>query len=124
MRISAINNFTYTQKNNTGFNGLLIDKGCITDRFDNYGAIPVPGVPDSPLTEVYDHQFYTYYPFKDESKKSVKNILEKNNYSVDYGDGCGGCYILSTELGKTLPFTEKEWNNLSPDLQKKIKSML
>lgn len=105
MKISAINNYAYQHKSNLGFNGLLISKGLSSSNFDDY-------------------QNNIYYPFKDESKESIEKNLKDNNYSYDYGFAYNGGYYVSTSLGKTLPFTEKEWNKLSKDNQEKIKTLL
>jgi len=124
MRISAINNFTHQTRYNPGFKGILVDKGCSSDSWD-YQGIPSSYNGDGHYVGSNDSLDYTYHPFSDESEESIRENIEKNNYSWDYATmGLGGGMTVSTERGKTLPYTEKEWNRLSEDQKRRIKSLL
>jgi len=125
MRISAINNFAYTQKAKTNFNGLLINKGETYTKCDNDLSVWIPEMPDSSSVETFHQARYTYYPFKNESQKSIDKALKDNNYMHTYKDESYQAYDISTtELGKALPYTEKEWNSFSEDKQKEISLLL
>ena len=127
MKISAVNNFNYKlnkQKMNPKFNGLLIDKGCKTTYSEgvDWNAWDIPYISKD---EVIHHQSYVYYPFNDESVRSIRQELRKNNQTSKYSDEDYCVYnITSTTLGKTLPFTEDEWNNLSKSQRDEVRSTL
>ncbi len=125
MKISAISNYAYQSKSNLGFKGVLVDKGAATQEWDYHGEVSSSSGPDGHYVGANDYQYYIYHPFKDETEDVVQKTIKEGNYTMDYTSmGYGGGYNQCTELGKTLPFTEKEWNALQKDTQQKILSIL
>lgn len=124
MRISAINvnNYHVAHKNNANFKGIIkvVDHDFSTTKY---------GPPTSPH-QIYtgwdiDSYTQTYHPFKDESEVQIAQEIEKNNDS--YTMDCGGVAVdieHKTTRGKTIPFTEREWNNLSEEMKEKFKALL
>ena len=60
---------------------------------------------------------YVYHPFKGESLSSIENVLSEGNYSCHckYDENSDTLFYESstTKLGKTLPYREDEWQELS-----------
>ena len=125
MRISAVGNFACQPRQNVNFKGILIEKGSSFDSWDYHGEVSASSGPDGHYVGSNDTQDYVYHPFKDEPEHVIKKKIEEGNYYSDYTSmGYGGGLTVSTERGKTLPYTEREWNRLSKDNQEKIKSLL
>ena len=129
MKISAINvnNYHVVNKkhsNNANFKGLLISKGSDSNSWDYQGEISGSST-NGHYAGSIDTDNYTYHPFKDEPEYKIEKALKDNSYSTS-GDAGGFCYTTTciTERGKTIPFTEREWNNLSEEMKEKFKQML
>jgi len=125
MRVSAVNNYTYHQRSNPGFKGLLIDKGSSSDSWEYQGEISSSSDSAGNYSGSDDYETYVYYPFRGEPEHIIEANIRKHNYSHDYSSmGYGGGRYVSTTRGKTLPYTEKEWNRLSKVTQERIKELL
>lgn len=121
MRICSISNLSYKPNN---FMGLLVKKGDSSDGWDYYGEKNGSSI-DGHYVGSQDIEYYTYYPFSDESEDKIKREIYKNSVVIDYTSlGMGGGYECIVNRGKTLPYTSKEWAKLSDVDQEKIKSLL
>lgn len=128
MKISAINvSNLYSMRQNHNFKGIFKSKGESHDYYE-YRGCPSGSSYDGEYQGYDDSKSYIYYPFADESKEKIQKVLRENNYtnyySPDSTGGYGGSDSCSTELGKTLPFTEKEWNRMSKKEQDRIRAIL
>ena len=123
MRISAISVQPY---NRTNFKGVFISQSESHEYYDYKGE--PSGTNPGHYMGYEDSSSYIYYPFKDESEAHIQKVLEDNNYLNFYDPemtgGFGGSDSCSTTRGKTLPYTEKEWNRMSEREQDKIRSLL
>ncbi len=95
-------------KNCSAFNGLMSDEVSYkTDAGPNF---------------VKDYRKRTYYPFADETELCTAYAIKKGSYnysySLDIDNSCTTDVLVTTEKGKTLPFTEKEYNNYKKFLGK------
>lgn len=129
MEISAINvnNYHVANKkhsNNANFKGLLIQKSQDSDSWNYQGEISGSSI-DGHYAGSDDTFNYTYHPFKDEPEHKIAKALKDNNYSTS-GDAGGFYYTTTynTTRGKTIPFTEREWNNLPEKMKEKFKALL
>ncbi|MBO5434788.1 hypothetical protein J6A31_03065 [bacterium] len=134
MRISAIRNTNYCvanqqscKKPNVNFNGLFKNVGSSSEEWDYHG-IPSGSSGDGHYQGMSTSKSYIYHPFKGESESHIKKVLEENNYHYDYDPDSTGGYSGSddctTERGKTLPFTEKEWNSFTAKQQEYYRELL
>ncbi len=123
MKISAIN---VSQYNHPNFKGIFINKGESHESY-SYDGSP-SGTNPGHYAGYSNSVFYTYHPFADESEEHIKEVLRNNNYSRNYDPdmtgGYGGGDDCTTTRGKTLPYTEAEWNRLPKSQQHKIRSLL
>lgn len=127
MKISAIGlgNHSFANKNSSkksSFNGLikLVDQGSNTL---DYGKQTSPHQIYSSWSR--DYYVQTYHPFKDESEEKIAEELEKNNYESSFdGGGHAVDLVYETTRGKTIPFTEAEWNDLPKSLKEKFEALL
>ena len=129
MRISAINvnNYHVANKkhsNNANFKGLIIKKDSYGNEWNYQGNISGSSFDGhyqgSDITEEQ-----VYHPFKDETKAHIEKELDENNFTTEsIGTGYAFITTYKTTLGKTIPFTEREWNNLPDTLKEKFKAML
>ena len=128
MKISAINvSQVYSMRQNHNFKGIFTSQGSTHDYYE-YKGCPSGSSYDGVYKGYEDSQSYIYYPFSDESKEKIQKVLQENNYtnyySPDSTGGYGGSDSCSTKLGKTLPFTEQEWNRMSKKEQDRIRAIL
>ena len=134
MRISAISNTNYCvannqacKKTNVNFNGLFKNVGSSSDEWD-YKGQPSGSSGDGYYKGSSTSKSYIYYPFKGESESQIKKVLEENNYHYDYDPDSTGGYSGSddctTTRGKTLPFTEREWNHFTAKQQEYYRELL
>ncbi len=129
MKISAINGsfggrLHSAAKNQQSFKGILKINDESNDSY-NYHGMPSSYNGDGNYSGYESSYSYVYYPFKGESKEKTDKVLKENNYDV-WSDG-GGIMdhsVCETILGKTLPFTEKEWKSYSPKHKEQIKELL
>ncbi len=126
MKIFAITNYTSAQRS-TSFNG-IIRQGAVSSEYSSYQG-GVSSYNNSGTYKRYDDsETYTYHPFKGESKEHIEKVLRENNYSHDYDPEMTGGYSGSdtkiTVLGRTIPYTEQEWNRLSKRDKERIESLL
>lgn len=127
MRIMSISNCKFccanSQKNakattnqSTNFKGLLKPVDRSENNWDYHGQ-PSGSSNDGHYMGFDTYEAYVYYPFKDEPKDKIDKVLKDNNYSnyidPDSTGGFSGSDVRDTTLGKTLPFTEREWNGFS-----------
>lgn len=128
MKISAVNMASYKvpNLNRPNFKGIFISQGEYHDEYD-YNGMP-SGTNPGHYVGSNDSKSYVYHPFADESEAHIQKILNDNNYSYDFDPemtgGYGGSDSCTTVRGKTLPYTEKEWNRKSENEQRKIRSLL
>ena len=128
MRISAVNmvRFNTQNHNRPSFNGIFIGAGESHDEYDYHGC--PSGVNPGHYVGSNDSVSYIYHPFRGESEEKIKKVLEENNYSYDFDPemtgGFGGNDSCTTVRGKTLPYTESEWNRMSQAEQDKIRALL
>lgn len=129
MKISAINanNYQFNNKNrttNANFKGLLIQKDSYGNDWDYQGI--ASGSSYDGHYQGSEHTYkYVYYPFKNESEDNINKKIDENNYtSWDAGNGYSFTTHYETTRGKTLPYTEREWNNLPTSIKEKFKEML
>ena len=119
MRISAVNCI-----NHTSFKGLMIQKDSQSDSWDYYGEKSGSSI-DGHYVGSIDTDYYTYYPFHDETDQEIENEIKKNSYTMDYTTmGMGGGYECIIKRGKTLPYTKKEWEKFPEKLKERIKNSL
>ena len=134
MRISAISSTNYCvanqqscKKQNVNFNGLFKCVGSSSDEWD-YKGIPSGSSGDGYYKGSSTSKTYVYYPFKGESESNIKKVLDENNYHYDYDPDSTGGYSGSddctTTRGKTLPFTEREWNHFTAKQQEYYRTLL
>ena len=134
MRISAISSVNYCvanqqacKKQNVNFNGLFKNLGSSTDEWDYHGS-PSGSSGDGHYQGMSTSKTYVYYPFKGESESNIKKVLDEKNYHYDYDPDSTGGYSGSddctTTRGKTLPFTEKEWNSFTERQREYYKELL
>ena len=110
MRISSIANM----KNIQNFSGERILQKTRTKFYErNEGCLDDWTKSAPPKCTFYE---YIYHPFKGESMDSIEDALSEGNFSYrcQYDENRDKLFYESsiTRLGKTLPFTEKEWKNL------------
>lgn len=121
MRISAIsvmNNYC------SSFKGVTrnINRSSEEDSYD--GQISGSSI-DGHYHTWDESEYNIYHPFKDETEKEISEALKRNNYSHSYDNA--GIYVTSsctTERGKQLPFTKKEWQNLPEKLKNQVLELL
>lgn len=128
MRISAINvTRAYQMKPNQNFKGLFSLQSEDENSWD-YTGIPSGSSGDGHYKGSDTSKTYKYYPFAQESEKQIQKVLEDNNYTYNYNPDSTGGYAGSdsctTTRGKTLPFTEKEWNRMSQKEKDRIRALL
>ena len=134
MRITAINSVNYTtlnqstvKKQNVNFNGLFKCVGSSSDEWD-YKGEPSGSSGDGHYIGSSTSKTYIYFPFKGEPESKIRKVLDENNYHYDYDPSSTGGYSGSddctTTRGKTLPFTEREWNNFTAKQQDYYRELL
>ena len=122
MKIFSVINFGLNNYQN--FKGITINKSSSSDSWDYHGEISGSSY-DGHYIGSNDYVDDVYHPFADESEEEIKKALENGNYCTDYSTmGLGGGFTQSTERGKTLPYTKKEWEKLSEADQDKIRMLL
>ena len=129
MKISAISTSNYKVKhsmnsNNQNFKGIYKEKSSDYSSDSWHGQISGSSIDGYYSTEDSSYS-YIYYPFKNESEAEIEKNIKAKNYSRSY-DNCG-CYCTetyNTERGKTLPYTEKEWQRLPKSIKEKFEQML
>ena len=121
MRICPVSNLL---SNRTRFTGVLIKKDEYSDSWDYKGEKSGSSI-DGHYVGSQDIDYYTYFPFSDESEDKIREEIYKNSVVIDYTSlGMGGGYECIVTRGKTLPYSSKEWAKLSDVDQEKIKSLL
>ena len=122
MKISAVN-----MHSNTNFNGLLVKKSSSSNDYNYYGT-PSGNNYSGLYSGSEEYESYIYYPFLWETKAHIDEQLKENNYEKNFPAKQNGevevSYIRDTRLGKTLPFTEKEWQAYSEDIKNKFLKLL
>lgn len=124
MRISSVIGTNYaafkTQKTShaPNFKGILVSKGREQEDWNFWGQPSGSSRNDGHYQGTNDTYSYTYHPFKDESESQIARAIRENNYS-SYEEGFNHFTTVYTDRGRTIPFTEKEYNNMS-DREKKI----
>lgn len=106
------------------YTGVLVPKG-VDSSYCEYEGIPTSYNVHGHYQIYDDTENNVYYPFKDESEKEIRQVLKEKNYSSSYDSyGYGGGLTVSTERGKTLPYTRKEWDRLAENIKENIMKVL
>lgn len=131
MRISSVTGTNYaafrnqTQKTShtPNFKGILVSKSHEESDWDFWGQQSSSALQGGHYVGSSDSYGYTYHPFKDESEESISKAIKENNYS-SYEEGYNHFITVYTDRGRTLPFTKKQWSELSAREKEVAKIML
>lgn len=132
MKISAVafsRNYSNlnNKKQNPNFQGLYKNVGRSSTSYDYKGSPSGCAGCDHYVGNDSSKE-YIYYPFADESEEQIQKVLDQGNYyhvhDPEMTGGYGGSDSCTTTRGKTLPFTEKEWNRYPEHLKVKFMKIL
>lgn len=126
MKISSVglNPCSVSRNPMLNYTGVLVSRGGDSNHYSYEGSQSSYNL-DGHYEGYDDTENYVYYPFKDESEREIQQVLREKNYSTSYDSyGYGGGLAVSTERGKTLPYTKKEWDRLAKNIKENIMKVL
>lgn len=101
MKVSQINNvINYTNRSNASFKGLWGDSFCETYSDREYH---------------HNSTTHTYYPFKNETEKEIKNIVDSHSFyktsAADVYNAVSQVESAQVRVMTALPFTKIDFKN-------------